>query len=308
MRIASLLPLALVVSCSRPPAPALELASRDDAGARSTDAGEVRAADACGRKEGPKCLRFDTAAAAFRHVLATEPAIVGIGEAHAQKGTEAIASTTKRFTEELLPVVAPRASDVVVELWAPNPGCQREVKAVAKAQKPVVERQADTNQNEYVTLGTRAKELGVTPWLLRPTCEDFASLADAGADSVPEMLRLVKRLTQEKLVQLARKNGGGDSGKPAKVVLAYGGAMHNDLRPSAEGAEFAFGAELDRATGGGYAELDLIVPEFVKDTPAWQKLPWYAAWQADAKPKDKATLFVLAERSFVLVLPSKTLE
>lgn len=249
---------------------------------------------------------FETSAAAFRHVLATAPAILAIGEAHAQKGTDGIASATRRFTDELLPLVAPRASDVVVELWAPDPRCLTEVKQVASAQRPVVDRQAETNQNEYVTLGARAKALGVVPWLLRPTCDDFAMLADAGPDAVPQMLRLVKRLTAHKLAQVWEENRA-DAGGPPKIALAYGGAMHNDLRPSPEGADFSFGPELERLSGGAYVELDLIVPEYVKDTPAWQKLPWYAAWEAekaDGRPRGTATLFVLAERSFVLVLPS----
>ncbi len=144
----------------------------------------------------------------------------------------------------------------------------------------------------------------MTPWLLRPTCDDFAMLADAGADAIEQMLRLVKRLTQQKLTQLWQKNVADAGGKP-RVAIAYGGAMHNDLKPSPDGAEFSFGPELDRVTGGAYVELDLIVPDFVKDTPTWQKLPWYAAWKADTKPRDKATLFVLADHSFVLVLPEK---
>jgi hypothetical protein len=313
-----------LAACSRPPTPTADVAPAKASGtpataavaASKTSAGSATtpAAGACGVPGGPTCLRFDTAADAFRHVLAANPAILAIGEAHAQKGTEAIASTTKRFTEELLPVVAPRASDIVVELWAPDPRCQKAVKAVASAQKPVVEKQAETNQNEYVTLGTRAKALGVTPWLLRPTCDDFATLADAGADSIEQMLRLVKRLTEQKLTQSWQKNRAGagtaagdvagDAAAAApKMALAYGGAMHNDLKPAADAAEFSFGPELDRRTSGGYVELDLIVREYVKDTPTWQKLPWYSAWKADEKPKDKATLFVLAPHSFVLVLP-----
>jgi hypothetical protein len=311
-----------LAACSRPPTPSADVApAQPSAAARTIGSPSVPAASvpaasatpaagACGLPSGPTCLRFDTAADAFRHVLATNPTILAIGEAHAQKGTEAIASTTKRFTEELLPVVAPRASDIVVELWAPDPRCRKEVKAVASAQRPVVEKQAETNQNEYVTLGTRAKALGVTPWLLRPTCDDFAMLADAGADSIEQMLRLVKRLTEQKLTQSWQKNRAAASAAPGdaaaaapKIALAYGGAMHNDLKPAADAAEFSFGPELDQRTSGGYVELDLIVPEYVKDTPAWQKLPWYSAWKADEKPKGKATLFVLAPHSFVLVLP-----
>lgn len=250
------------------------------------------------------CFRFASTEDAFKWVLAHDPQILAIGEAHAQKGTE-VASTTKRFTDTLLPIVAPRASDVVVELWAPDPKCQKEVTAVASAQKPVTTTQASTNQNEYVTLGTRSKELGMTPWLLRPTCDDFTTLANAGEDAVGKMLGLVKRLTQQKLVQLWERAKGqaGDAGasKP-KMVLAYGGAMHNDLFPAPETKEWSFGPELATATTDGYVELDLIVPELVKDTATWQKLPWYAPHKADPGPKDRATLYRNGARSFTIML------
>ena len=249
----------------------------------------------------PETKRFATAEEAFRFVLAKNPQVLAVGEAHAQKGTEAIASSTRRFTENFLPLVAPTSSDVVVELWAPDPKCMKEVKAVASAQKPIVEAQAETNQNEYQTLGMKAKAAGMTPWLLQPSCDEFSMLADAGDDAVGKMLGLVKKLTQERVVKQLQKNGG------TKTVIAYGGALHNDLRPSPEMREYSFGPELDALTKGRFIELDLIVPEFIKKSPTWEKLPWFALFEADraaGKDQDKATLYVLGERSFTLIFPA----
>ncbi len=262
----------------------------------------------------PRCLRFVTADDAFRHVLSKNPLILAVGESHAQKGTEAIASSTKRFTESFLPIVAPRSTDIVVELWAPDPKCMKEVKVVASAQKPVTDVQAKTNQNEYVVLGTKAKDAGMTPWLLRPTCDDFSMLADAGADTVGASLGLIKRLTQAKLGQLYERNQKSTSAAPdgglrasERAVVAYGGALHNDLAPSEAMKEFTFGPELDRLTQGRYVELDLIVPEYVKKSATWEKLPWFASFEAErasAKPIDQATLYVISDKSYVLVFPS----
>lgn len=263
-------------------------------------------AESCTPAGGPTCFRFAAPEDALRWVLTRDPLVIGVGEAHAQRGTEDIASSTRRFTESFLPILAPRSTDVVVELWAPDPKCTKEVKQVASAQKPVTEAQAETNQNEYVTLGTKAKAAGMTPWLLRPTCDDFSMLADAGADGIGAMLGLVKRLTQAKVAQLYARNRAADGAQP-KTVIAYGGALHNDLAPPEATREYSFGPELDQLTGGRYVELDLIVPEYVKKTPTWEKLPWYAAFDADRAAgtgMDKAALYVIGERSFVIVFPA----
>lgn len=294
MRHLSFVTFLTLVACTRTPAATSESTSKTDASPAASSSAALTAAP-------PTATRYDSPEAAFKFVLAKNPQVLAVGEAHAQKGTEAIASSTKRFTEAFLPLVAPTSSDVVVELWAPDPKCMKEVKAVASAQKPVVSAQAETNQNEYQTLGVKAKAAGVTPWLLRPTCDDFSTLADAGEDAVGQMLGLVKKLTQEQVIKLMQKNGG------AKSVIAYGGALHNDLAPSPEMKDYSFGPELDALTKGRFIELDLIVPEFIKKSPTWEKLPWFAAFEADRasnKFQDKTTLYQTGERSFTLVFPA----
>lgn len=303
-RLLAFVPL-LAAACSRTPPPA-KVDVAPDAAAAAPAPAPAAPPDACpgDPDKGVTCRRFTTAEDAFRHVVGTRPAVLAVGEAHAQKGTEAIASSIKRFSSDLLPIVADRSADIVVELWAPDPRCQREVKAVASAQKPVTETQAETNPNEYQALGVRAKKLGLTPWLLRPTCDDFSMLADAGADVVPAMLGLVKRLTQEKVLKLAAKNE-----KAGKMTIAYGGALHNDLAPAEATAAYSFGPEVARAVAGSYVELDLIVPELVKKTEVWEKLPWFAAWEKDGAVRDRATLYTISHGegtppSYVLVFAS----
>jgi hypothetical protein len=291
-----------IAAAGGPSAGPPEVASHAAVPATSAAPGDVplpAGASACGAgRAGPSCVRFASNEDAFRWVLAHDPAILAIGEAHAQKGTEKIASATKRFTDTMVPLLEGRASDLLVEAWAGDPRCQKQVAQVATAQKPVQQAQAQTNPNEYVALGTRAKALGVQPHLLRPSCDDYANLADAGADVVSESLGLIKRLTQSDATALFRRN---ETAKNGKVVVTYGGAMHNDLAPAENLRQYSFGPELAATTAGRYVELDLIVPEYVKPTEIWQKLPWYAAFQADAGPKDKPTLYRLADRSFVLV-------
>jgi hypothetical protein len=274
--------LVMAAACSRPPPPSA-----------APDAAVV--ADAC--QGPPKCTFFASPEEAMRHVLATRPKILGVGEAHAQRGSEGISSSTKRFTENFLPMLAPTTSDLVVELWGPDPKCMKDVKRVETAQKPITAPQAETNQNEYVTLGTRAKALGVTPWLLQPSCEDFAKLADAG-DDVGAMLAMVRALTEARIAKLW--------GRSEKTLVAYGGALHNDLRPTDATRAYAFGPEFDRLSEQHYVELDLIVPEYVKATDTWQRLPWFAAFQK--LPHDRTILFEIGERAYVLVFPAIKVE
>jgi hypothetical protein len=271
-------------------------------------AGPPANATPCTSAGGPACYRFAKVEDAFSWVIAKDPLILAVGEAHAQKGTESIVSSTKRFSETLLPLVAPKSSDVVVELWAPDPKCRQEVQKVASVQKQVTEVQASGNQNEYLGLGTKARAVGMTPWLLRPTCDDFSMLADAGADAIDKMLGLVKRLTQTKIEELiAKQRKLGVS----KTVIAYGGALHNDLAPSPAMKDYTFGPELDRLVSGRYIELDLIVPEFVKKSATWEKLPWFPSFEADRAPasptggaaRENVTLYATGDKSFVLIFP-----
>lgn len=305
----------VLLGCSRTPPPSGDPVSAVKVDASSSSIASVLvaplAAVSCTTPGGPPCFRFASPEAAFRWVFARDPLVLAVGEAHAQKGAEDISSSTKLFTEVFLPIVAPRASDVVVELWAPDPKCMKAVKQVASAQQVVTSAQASTNQNEYVVLGTKAKEAGMTPWLLRPTCDDFSMLADAGADGIGAMLGLVKRLTQTKVTQLYERNQSNppDAASSPKAVIAYGGALHNDMAPSESMKDYSFGPELDRLTNGRYVELDLIVPEYVKKNPTWEKLPWFASFEADqanAAIRDRTSLYVTGDKSFVLVFPSTT--
>ena len=245
------------------------------------------------------CRTFDKVDAAIGVVLAAKPAVLGIGEAHAQKGSEHLPSTTKRFTEQILPTVAGRTSFLAVELLLPNPKCQKVTKQVAKQQKPVTEPQAETNQNEYVLLGKRAKELGIVPDLLRPSCEDLTRITQAGAGDIGVMLETIAKLTRE--VAVAEVDRNKKAGKD-QMVIAYGGALHNDVEPRAGREAWTYGPDLAKATGDRYVELDLIVPEYIKDTETWTSLPWVKHY-VGSKLGDKVVLYQPTPRSFVLVFP-----
>lgn len=259
---------------------------------------EVEAAsDPAGTPCGPlNCRLFDTPQQAFAAVLATGPRILAIGEAHAQRGAK-VPSSTSRFTKELLPMLEGKASDLVIELLMADGKCGEAEQKTADAQKPVTDKQAGSNQNEFLALGNASKATGIRPHVLRPSCEDYRAVAAAGADGVPQMLAMIAGLTDELIRRILERN---DKEGVDKVVLAYGGAMHNDLAPREGREAWSFGPSLSERTSGGFVELDVFVPEYIKDTESWQSFPWYAHYDRQ-KLGGKVALFETGDKAYTMI-------
>lgn len=245
---------------------------------------------------GTGCKAFSSVEAAFDHVLREKPRVLAIGEAHAQNAGPKLASSTKRFMDGLLPRLAPRAADLVIELWVANGSCGKVEQKVQKQQQAVTAPQAATNQNEFMELGHRAKALGIMPHALVPSCEQYQKIANAGADDIAEMLTMIKVVTAHDVGELLAKRA------PERLVIAYGGAMHNDLLPRPGREDFSFGPELAKATADRYVELDLVIPEQIKDTDVWRALPWYAQYPAE-KSGNEAYLLSWAPHAYALIFP-----
>jgi hypothetical protein len=129
-----------------------------------------------------------------------------------------------------------------------------------------------------------------------PTCEQYQKIAGAGAADIEQMLTMIKSVTARDVTELLAKRA------PERLIIAYGGAMHNDLTPREGRADFSFGPELAQTTGDRYVELDLVIPEQIKDTEAWRALPWYPHYsKATAGPE--AYLFSWAPHAYVLLFP-----
>jgi hypothetical protein len=203
--------------------------------------------------------------------------------------------------EGLLPRLAPRASDLVIELWVANGSCGKVEQKVQKQQEAVTAPQAATNQNEFMELGHRAKSLGIMPHALVPSCEQYQKIANAGADDIAEMLAMIKTVTARDVNELLAKRG------PERLVIAYGGAMHNDLVPRAGREDFSFGPELAASTSQRYVELDLVIPEQIKDNDTWKALPWYPLYSAE-KADGSAYLLSWAAHAYALVFPKSAPE
>jgi hypothetical protein len=195
-----------------------------------------------------------------------------------------------------LPLLSGKAKHIVIELLLAN--CQaKTVERAAQTQAPVTEHQAKGNQNEFLTLGKVAQRLGIEPQALAPDCAEYDRVAAAGEDGVARLLTLVARTTQTSVEALLAKPDTAN-----ELIVTYGGALHNDLSPRPGQESWSFGPQLAVASHGRYLELDLIVPEFVKDTEAWRGLPWFGAFDREHLLAE-TLLYRPGPSSFALIFP-----
>jgi hypothetical protein len=229
-------------------------------------------------------------------VLESNPLVLGVGEAHALAGFEHVRSSARRFSEELLPVLDGRASHLLVELLNPNPSCQVTTREVRRAHDPVTRAQSGENQNDYVELGRNARARGIEPFVLSPTCEEYQAIVDAGDAAVSQTLSSIATITRRMARAALLKNRAAGR---ERIVVAYGGALHNDLNPAPARADWSYGPGLVADTQGRYVELDLIVREFIKDNEAWRGLPWYSQFDPTLHGESSIVLHT-APNSYVL--------
>jgi hypothetical protein len=244
------------------------------------------------------CAQYDSPADAFREVIAGDPLVLGVGEVHAPRGAS-VPSAATRFAGALLPTLAGRASDLLVELMMPPAGCTDAAAAVRAQQRVVTSHQAEADQDEYLQMGDRARALGIVPDMLRPSCSDIDRMRGDHGDSVGAALETIARLTVAQAERLVARDATSDA-DAGKIVVVYGGALHNDLAPAPDKVRWSYAPELDAYTRGRFVAVDLVVPEFIGDDRTWRALPWRAAYDP-GRLGDKTTLFRIGDRSFVLV-------
>jgi len=294
--------LVLLCSCSETSATKDNPTTAQSTGLTSAAATASQKSAAGGSCGALGCKLFDSPQQAFMAVLASKPLLLAVGEAHAQAGSKNVPSATTRFTETLLPMLEGKASDLIIELLVADGKCKKAERKVAKVQKPVTKRQRKTNKSEFVVLGEKSKSLGIKPHALFPKCKDYQQVIKAGPDGVSQMLTMIAELTQAKVERLLAQKDGALSAK-SRLLIAYGGALHNDIKPPKGREQWSFGPQLYERTAKRYVELDLIVPEFIKDSKSWRKLSWYEHFDKTKHPK-KTTLFNPSPGSYVLIFPS----
>ena len=237
---------------------------------------------------------YPSAAAAVQALLAGSPRVVAFGEYHQQKKTARIPSALRHFTRELLPTLsAAGATDLVVETWITTGSCgEVERKAVARVDK-ATQRPAST-EDEVVTLLRRAKESGLEPRILQVACKDYQAIFGSGRLDYDKLLRLTRDQLETQIRAALQRPG-------SRLVVSYGGAIHNDLHPPND-LTYAFGEAIARTVNGKYLEIDLYVPEYVEKDPLIRREPWYQQYRRAFRPH----LVVVVARgpeSYVLIFP-----
>ncbi len=233
---------------------------------------------------------------AFLGDLGDAPGVVAFGELHQTAKTADVRSSIARFTDEILPAIAPRASHLIVETWVSRGACGETEKQVTQDVARTTERPAET-ENEIVRLLRRAKELGMEPHVLDVDCHEYQTLVGAGGTvDYDKLLTLTGRHLGRAIEQALALPRPAD--RP--LVLVYGGALHNDLAPNPELAKYSFGPAIDALTHGDYREVDLLVPELVDSYPALRAERWYPVWRK-ARATPGTTLIRRQARSAVLL-------
>jgi hypothetical protein len=226
--------------------------------------------------------RAPAAAVAALLDLAHDPGgVVAFGELHQTRATATIRSTLGRFTDEILPVLAPHAAHLIVETWITTGRCGESEARVTDDVARTTERPAET-ENEIVKLLRRAKELGVAPHVLDIGCDEYKVLAGGGGSLDYEKLLTITNTHLERAIRqaLALPRAPGRT-----LVVVYGGALHNDLYPDPTLARFTFGRAIFALTRGAYREIDLYVPALIDALAALKAEPWYAAWSRASRAR-----------------------
>lgn len=254
--------------------------------------------------EQPTIEHFPTAVAAFAKVLQIPARVIAVGEYHQTVATAAIRSSLSRFADEMLPVLARSATDLVVETWVASGTCGAQASKVEHDVATTTERPPET-ENEIVTLLRHAKATGMEPHILTLSCKDYRRVTDRhGETDFAKMLKLTRARLQAEVLRWLNAAPVRPE-RDRRTVAIYGGALHNDLYPTTADRPYAFGPDLFASANGEYLEVDLLVPEYISEDRRLADAPWFRLFEQSSGARD-ALLIRRRERSFVIIFPPST--
>jgi hypothetical protein len=224
------------------------------------------------------------------------PRVYAIGEYHQSRKAIARTSPLARFTREIIGLLEPHATQLVVEAWL-DANCDSS-KQLAHDVAAATGRPAST-QMEMLRLVDRGRRTGITTHALPMTCIEHDAMLDANGGV--NFLLLLEMIT-DKLYVVTRRLVAAD---PDHAVIVYGGALHNDLYPRWPLDELSYAKPLAKELGGGTVlEIDLVVPEIVADMPLVRGEPWFPLL-GRASPS-RVIVWQRGPSSYVVILPAQS--
>jgi hypothetical protein len=293
MRSTILLVPALLVGCGRaaPPAPSSTAQPTPDAAAPPA-AGPAL----------PAHRAFSTVAEAIAAIVPADARVIGFGELHVRTDRPGVRPALVVFRDDVLPVLAPALSDLVLETWIVDPSCGAKAKASTAKIESTMKRPEATKDDLGETIAA-ARAAGVQVHAMKMTCADYDAVAPAGKEvDIEGLLGLVTRELARIATSAVVHRDKQPDHRPR--IAVYGGALHNDRDPYDSTKQWSYTADVDRAAGGTYVEIDLYPPELAAADPLYAKEPWYPLIAA-ARPTG-VQVFERGPRSFVVVLPTTT--
>jgi hypothetical protein len=244
---------------------------------------------------------YDSPVEALEDVLKEKPKIIGIGEYHQNQENSKIPSSMQRFTNEMLPVLKDKVSDLLLETWIVDKKCG-EVEEKAVTQMDQTLDKPETTEDELVSLVKTSRKLGITPHILKFSCQDYQSFYVDNEIQFGTLLELItERLKSKATTIFEKKDPASD-----KMIMLYGGLIHNTLYPpDPYERKYSYALSLKELTHDHYIELDMIVPEYVEKDPAITRQSWFKTYK---KKGSSRQTFLINPRPFyyVMVLPRTT--
>jgi hypothetical protein len=244
---------------------------------------------------------FSSPSEIVTEVMSHQPRVVAFGEYHQVEGGSTVPSAVKRFSDQMLAVLAARASDLVVETWITEGKCgATETAAVAKVEETL--QRPEATEDELVTLLRRAKSAGVRPHILTLSCAEYEDIQPKNGEVDYVKLLGVITAQLEKGIDAALQTAPRE-----KTVLVYGGALHNDLFPKKELAAFSFAKSVRKKVAGKYLEVDLYVPEYIEHDKEISRERWFAEWRkAQTAHPGQPALVERGPLSYIVIFPITT--
>lgn len=286
--LACLLVAALTAACGKEKTPTPSSSEKTAVSAAPSASAPRPVFTACGALE---CRAYDDLATAFEATLQDKPLVVAVGEAHAKKGLEWVDTSTKRFTREIVPKLAGRTSDLLLELMAPAQGCEQAKKETNKQLGKIGKNQAAEAPNEYIVLGKSAEKVGIKVSQLHPSCKQLSAIATSKSPPLTVLQTITALIADDASQAVAAKSDD-------KMFVIYGGAFHGEPNPPEERAEFSFAAPVSKAAKGRYVSVHVFVREYID--ASWDIWDWYPQFKAD-QHRDKVVVLHPKPQHYVII-------